>query len=291
MLSEVIVLKRYCRAWVIGGDGRYAWAAKSLLGDGLPIKCWGVPGMKNDAEHLSEALQDANLVLLPMNPFRQETLTVDGESVEAALLPKILAEGAVLVAGSFPVDMEAWLQSQGVRCVSLLELEPYLLANANTTAEGAVYLSLKNLDRTLSGAEALVIGWGRIGRFLAQKLRAMGAHVTVSVRSSPQKAELELLGYETEETHVYRKGLRKYDLILNTVPRPVMTLEQGMETRENCVIVELASLPGGFSEKLRRERKIIMAQALPGKTAPRTAGDNMAAAVWECLSGEGRTLE
>lgn len=284
-------MKKYCRAWVIGGDGRYSWAAKSLRDGGLPVKCWGVPGLKNDADHLSEALQDADLVLLPMRPFEVEILTVDGEQVEAALLPKILAPGAVLTAGSFPVEVEAWLQSQGLRCVSLLELEPYLLANANTTAEGAVYLALKTLDKTLSGAKVLVIGWGRIGRFLAQKLRAMGANVTVSVRKSAQRAELELLGYDTERTGRYSKSLGDYDLIFNTSPRPIMTLEQGLTTRESCVFIELASLPGGFPERLRRERKIIMAQALPGKTAPRTAGNNLAEAVWECLSGEGRTLE
>ena len=34
-----------------------------------------------------------------------------------------------------------------------------------------------------------------------------------------------------------------------------------------------------------------MGQPLPGKTAPETAGKNLAEAVWSCLEGEGRTLE
>ena len=69
------------------------------------------------------ALEDADIVLLPMKPFRDESLIVCGEEIHASVLPNLLAEDAVLVAGSFPVEVESWLQTSGVRCVSFLELE------------------------------------------------------------------------------------------------------------------------------------------------------------------------
>ena len=282
-------MTQYLKPWVIGGDGRYKWAVKCLRDSGIPVKTWGVPGEKNQMEHLEDALQDANLVLLSMKPFDRDVLTVGEESIEAGLLPKILGQDATLVAGSFPTDLEAWLQDQGVKCVSFLELESYLMKNAVVTAEGAVYLALDAMDRTLFGAKALVIGWGRIGRFLAQKLQALGANVTVAVRKTEQKTELELLGYSTEETKAYKKGLEGYDLIVNTVPKPVITPEQFARIDPACVVIELASLPGGFpGEHLGR---VVMGQALPGKTAPRTAGENLTAAIYSCLAGEGRTLE
>ena len=43
-------MKKKLEAWLIGGDGRYAWAARQLRRDGMPVKCWGVPGMENQAE-------------------------------------------------------------------------------------------------------------------------------------------------------------------------------------------------------------------------------------------------
>lgn len=282
-------MTQYLNAWVIGGDGRYRWAVKCLRDSGIPVKTWGVPGEKNQTEHLTEALQDANLVLLPMKPFDRDVLTVGDEAVDAGLLPKILGQGAVLVAGSFPTDLEAWLQNQGVKCISFLELESYLLKNAAVTAEGGVYLALKAMERTVFGAKALVIGWGRIGKFLAEKLRGLGADVTVAVRKSAQRAELELLGYSAEETGVYEKGLGEYDVIFNTVPKQVVSPEQFETVGENCVVIELASLPGGFPQE--HLSRVVMGQALPGKTAPRTAGENLTAAVLCCLNGEGRTLE
>jgi dipicolinate synthase subunit A len=284
-------VKKKVEAWVIGGDGRYAWAARQLRQDGMPVKCWGVPGMEDQAESLEAALSGADIVLLPMKPFEAERLRVRGEEIQAAMLPYILSRNAVLVAGSFPVEVESWLQTKGVRCVSFLELEGYLLSNAEITAEGAVYLLLHHLHRTLSGANILVIGYGRIGRFLAGKLRFMGAKVTVTARRSQQLEELTIRGYETEETGVYAKGLGQYDAVVNTVPGSILTMEQVMQLDERCILLELASLPGGVPGEAKGKRNVVMGQALPGKTAPETAGKNLAEAVWSCLHGEGRTLE
>jgi dipicolinate synthase subunit A len=278
-------MKEYCRAWVIGGDARYRYAAQALWNSGLPVKTWGVPGLPNDALYLENALEGANLVLMPMVPFREEKLTIAGETLEAAFLPKILGKDPVLMAGTFPETLEGWLQSQGVRCESLLEQETYRLKNAALTAEGAVNLAMEALDRSLYGAKALVIGWGRIGKFLAWKLKSLGAETTVAVRRSSQKTELQLLGYGAEDTGKYGLGLGDYDLILNTVPRPVLNLGQGEKTRKDCILIELASLPGGFPPELRDIRHVVMGQGLPGKYAPRTAGEDLKDAVWAGLRG------
>ena len=282
-------MTEYLNPWFIGGDDRYPWAVKCLRERGIPVKTWGVPGMEDQASHLIDALRDADLVILPVKLFKEDVLTIAGESVEAGLLPRLLRENATLIAGSFPADLESWMQNQGIKCVSLLELESFLLSNAAVTAEGAVYLALREMDRTLFGARVLIIGWGRIGRFLADKLKAMGADVTVAVRRSSQRTELECMGYSAEETGKYTGGLRRYDLIVNTVPRQVMTKQQFGEISKDCVVMELASQPGGFPRECLGW--VVSGQALPGKTAPRTAGEHLTDAIISCLMGEGRTLE
>lgn len=284
-------MKRFVNAWVIGGDNRYTWAAKRLREDGIPVKCWGVPEMENQAERLEDALQGADLALLPMWPFQQEMLEVGGETIPAALLPGILAEHATLAAGQFPVETEAWLQRQGVHCVSYLEQEPYQLRNASVTAEGAVYLLLHHMKRTVQQANVLVIGYGRIGRFLTRKLTALGANVTVAVRKSAQRSELSLLGVETVQTGVYENGLECYDAVVNTVPSPVIHDAQAKQIAPDCVCIEVASEPGGVPEQMKRAGRVVMGNGLPGKTAPQTAGESLARAVWEGIEGEERTLE
>lgn len=279
------------KVWVLGGDGRYPWAVKSLRDSGLTVKTWGVPDMPDDTDHLEEALQEAEVILLPMKPFDGEMLRIGPAELEAALLPRVLTKGAVLITGSFPTEIESWLQSQGILCMGFLDVESYQMANAAVTAEGAVYLALRELQRTVSGAEILVIGWGRIGRFLAAKLQALGANVTVSARREGQWAEIESLGLRPEETGHYHHGLEEYDVVYNTVPHPVLSSKQGARLKPDCLLIELASLPGGLAPELLNRKNVVIARGLPGKTAPRTAGMNLAAAVWACLAGEGRTLE
>lgn len=281
-------MTRYLRTVVVGGDQRYGCAVKELRHCGLNVKTWGVPGEQNEGSSLKETLRGANLVLLPMKPFLEDCLVGGEERLEAGQLPGLLEQGATLIAGSFPADWEAWFQNQGLSCVSLLEMEGYQLKNAAVTAEGAVYLSMKYMERTLAGARVLLLGWGRIGGFLGEKLRCLGANVTVAVRREAQRTGLMLRGYGVERLGQYG-DLSSYDLVINTVPARVMTEEQFENIRADCTVIELSSLPGGFPETKRES--IIMAQALPGKTAPKTAGENLAEAVLEALVGEGRTLE
>lgn len=245
--------------------------------------------MENQEEHLCEALNGANLVLLPMAPFRNDVMAVGNTSIEAGMLPGILGEDAILMAATFPETLETWFQEQGIRCVSLLEQETFLLRNAAVTAEGAVSLALNHMNRVLYGGKGLIIGWGRIGKLLAAKLRGLGMDVTVAVRNPEQKELLMLLGYKTTKTGTYAEGLSEYDLIINTVPKSILTEVQMDEVSETATLIELASAPGGFPEKMRK--RVIDGRGLPGKTAPETAGEILADAVWDCLMGKGVGLE
>ena len=282
---------RLLSMWVLGGDDRYPWAVKALRKSGLRVKTWGVPHMPDDCGHLEEALREADLVLLPMKPFQGELLKLGDAEIEAALLPRKMKKGAILMAGDIPTDIEGWLQSQGIQVRSFLDAESYQMANAAVTAEGAVYLAMRELNRTISGGEFLVIGWGRIGRFLGTKLQALGGRVTVTARKEGQWAEIESMGMRPEETGRYHHGLGDYDAVFNTVPSQVMDEAQFRSLKPGCLLVELASQPGGFAQEIMEKGTVLVARGLPGKTAPETAGENLSAGVWACLTGEGRTLE
>ena len=274
------------RAWVLGGDRRYAAAAECLRRSGLPVRTYRVPGMGDEAEDLEKALKGAELLILPMRAFFAERLCIGTEAVEAARLPELLAPEAILVGGWFPEPVEDWLRANRIRCRSVLEVERYQIRNAAATAEAATGLLMEAMDRTVLGARILVIGWGRIGKQLAGRLHSLGAEVTVAVRRESHRAEIETMGMRSDITGRYENGL-SYDAVVNTVPAPVISAEQGKRLGKNCVKLELASEPGGFAAQL----PVLMGRGLPGTCVPVTAGEHLAEAVWDCLTGEGRTLE
>ena len=159
-------------------------------------------------------------------------------------------------------------------------------ANALPTAEGAIQIALEELPITLHGARVLVIGYGRLGRALAPRLAGLGARVSVSARKCADLAWVESFGWGAERTGALAGWLCGCDLVINTVPAPVLGEAELAELRPDCLIIDLASKPGGvdFAAAARLGRKVVWALSLPGKVAPVTAGKAIQTAIYNILS-------
>ena len=159
-------------------------------------------------------------------------------------------------------------------------------ANALPTAEGAIQIAMEELPITLHGARALVIGYGRLGRALAPRLAGLGARVSVAARKYADLAWAESFGFGTEHTGQLRPWLCGYDLVVNTVPARVLGEAELAELRPDCLVIDLASKPGGvdLDAAARLGKKVVWALSLPGKVAPVTAGRAIRTAIYNILS-------
>ena len=83
--------------------------------------------------------------------------------------------------------------------------------------------------------------------------------------------------------------LSAYDLVINTVPAPVLGPEELSDLKPGCLVIDLASKPGGvdFSAAAELGVKAIWALSLPGKTAPVTAGLAVKSTIYNILSESG----
>lgn len=146
----------------------------------------------------------------------------------------------------------------------------FLAMNAAITADCAVRLAMEQLPTTLDGISVLVLGWGRIGKCLAFRLKALGAQVSVWARKEADRAMAEALGLRAASACDLEKGLVRYRLIVNTIPAPILSEEQLCNCRINCVKIDLASVPGIAGDD------VIQARGLPAKLAPESAGNLIA---------------
>ena len=154
------------------------------------------------------------------------------------------------------------------------EREELIIKNAVPSAEGALQIAMEEMQKTIHGSYALVTGFGRIGKIIARYLSALGAHVSVSARRQSDLAWISVLGYTPLETGRLKGRLSGFDVVFNTVPAVILTRELLSELPEHCVIIDIASMPGGvdFAAARTLSRKAIHALSLPGKVAPITAG-------------------
>lgn len=182
------------------------------------------------------------------------------------------AHTAVL-GGRMDESLTASLCARGLISCDYLKREELAVKNAAVTAEGAVCLAMEELPRTIDQTAVLVIGYGRIGRLLAKKLSALGARVTVAARSLEARAWAESEGNKVCAVDALEKVLPQFYLIYNTAPAEVLSESLLTCVKPDCLLIDLASKPGGIDQLCARRLglKTIWALSLPGKTAPYTA--------------------
>lgn len=238
-----------------GGYAALSCAAEELEKRGVSIA--GVPSM--DVTHL----------LLPV-PCKMET----GKLL--ALLAQLPKDVTVL-GGNLSRE-----ELVGYRCMDLLQDERYLAENAMITAHCAIRVAAERMNVTWQSCPVLILGWGRIGKCLGQLLKALDAEVSIAARKESDRAMITALGCEAEDIGQLSYILKRYRVIFNTVPNPVLCDEQIAHCRKDCVRIELASRPGMPPEGA------VSALGLPGRLTPESSGRLIARTVLRlCARKEG----
>lgn len=266
--------------WILGGDERNYWAAKHLKAMGIPLSAYGVPGFPDSP--LPSVFQE---VILPFPAFQGSLLRGHSAIPVEELLCR--TDRNTNIYGGLLSPWKQDIEARGGKSTDLYGSEPLTTANAALTAEGAICLAIQNGSLALHGANCLVIGYGRIGKVLAQKLHALSAHVAVSVRKAADQALAESFGLLTDKTGVYRHGLEHFDFVFNTVPAQVLSASQVEKLPSHCLLMELASAPGGIDKEACEKCGLsyLAAPGLPGRLFPRPAGALYAQSILELSQG------
>lgn len=107
----------------------------------------------------------------------------------------------------------------GAQVEDIMLRQDFAVGNAAITAEGALGLLISGSDKTLWRRKALILGWGRIGSILAQRLRAMGADVYAAARKSRDRAMARAMGCHGLGFDELEGRVADFDYIINTIPR------------------------------------------------------------------------
>lgn len=270
-----------------GGDLRTVAAARSFALEGRRVLLTGFdryappsPPPPGDAllqfVHLPEqAIPRGDAVILPMPYTKGGGVLFAPFSSSAMPLDAVfrLSDGArAICGGMLPEEEERFFDYCD---------EPMLLRNADVTAEGALILAGQTLPVCLNGARAVVMGYGRIGKRLAAKARALGCTVTVAARKERDHALIRMCGHEAIGFDGLPEALECADVVFNTVPAEIFSESVFARLPEHVPLIDLA---GGV--KLQGER-ILPAPGVPGKYAPETAGRILKESVERILLREG----
>ena len=279
--------------WVIGGDPRQAALAGLLADDGHGVHAFALEqGEGVRCESTLERLELADCVVLPLPAADGEGRLNAPLSAGSHTLEEIVGAmrpGQLLCAGMAGKGLAELAGQRQLILKDYFAREELAQLNAVPTAEGAIQIAMEELPVTLHGARVLVIGYGRLGKLLAHRLQGLGARVSVSARKWSDLAWAEAFGYGVEQTGQLDGWLCGYDLVINTVPALVLTEGRLADLKSGCLVIDLASKPGGVDLQAARQLgvRVVWALSLPGKVAPITAGRAILNTIYNILREQG----
>ena len=264
--------------WVMGGDPRQAALAALLADDGHSVHSYALEqGTGLRCEPSPEGADLADCVVLPLpaaGPDGKLNAPLSAREHELEEVLDALRPGQLVCAGMAGEKLKKLAEERGLALRDYFAREELAVLNAIPTAEGALQIAMEELPITLHDARVLVVGFGRLGRALGPRLRSLGARVWVSARRYEQRAAAEGMGLGGESMDHLSDWLCGYDLVFNTVPAPVLGVEELAALKEGALVIDLASRPGGVDMDAAAALgvRVIWALSLPGKVAPVTSG-------------------
>lgn len=238
---------------ILGGDVRMA-ALAAMLGQ-----------RGRAAIHTSDAAEAAALIPAAGTVIAQcppkPGITVEG------ILALAAAEACVCLCGPARYD------GGDPRVIDLWRDEQLLRENALLTAEGAVAAAMRAGRRCIRGMDCVVVGWGRVGRALAELLVSMGARVTVASRSEAHRNRAVERGAEAVPPEALLSALPGAALVFNTAPAPVLDEERLSRVHRDAMVIDLASAPYGVDLRAawRMGLRAWREPGLPGRYCPESA--------------------
>lgn len=269
------------RFTVIGGDNRNIKLAYLLARDGHRVGAYGLE--KGDIsiyqyKKLDEAISNADIIIGPLPMTRDRNNFNAPYSVKMINIDEVislLSEHQIFTAGKIDKNFLLKAKKRGINFQDYFAREEMQVLNAVPTAEGAIQIAMEHMDITLHNSKSMVLGYGRIGKVLTRMLHDIGANIYVGARKYKDLAWAKNFGYIPVHIKELSQYIHDVDVIFNTIPSLILDSKLLSKINKSCIVIELASNPGGIDLKKAQEYKIklIKANGLPGKVAPITAAN------------------
>jgi dipicolinate synthase subunit A len=274
----------------IGGDLRYAHLVDWARRDGADAAGLGLEYAGVDIPRAALAdLGSAEMVVLH-NPFGAQGMVFPyaRDPCAAAEVWAALPPGTPVLLFGPGVPPEEFHRRYPI--INLNGNERLTLRNAVFTAEGALHAAAERAFFSLSEADAMVVGYGRIGRALTGMLLGCGTRVTVAARSPAAREMAKRAGAEAVDMEEMRRALPRQRIVFSTPPQRVLDGRQLALLRQDVRLLALRSPPYGVDLEAAQVLGLAAWRepGLPGRYCPESAGRALLDAIREARKGEVR---
>ncbi len=269
------IMKKFDFA-IVGGDKRTADMAYVLAKRGYDVICFGTMECAKDekiynTDNLQDAVSKAPVIICGIPFEKNGGLYFEKEAsfIPLTELQRMLRKRHTIFGGVIPEDFKRICEKRNIGCFDFMKEEPLTIYNSIATAEGAVLEALLHKNTQLHQSKTLVLGYGRCGRVLADKLKGLSARVTVCAEDMRELASAAALGFQAMPLSEIPQRIEGFEYIFNTIPATVLTKSCLKNMREDTLVIDIASNRIGvdYEAAALLKRKVLFCPGLPGKYA------------------------
>ena len=222
---------------------------------------------------------DADYIIFPVPTIKNGKVNMEGTR-------RVLPEEIMKTAKSNALAITCKQPLHGYSFCDIYEREDFSYLNAIPTAEGAIKIAMDESEISISKRNILILGFGRVGKILADRLRGLKCNITICARSLRDIYYAKALGLNTLYLKDLKKEIRFCDVIFQTIPSVVLNYDILKLLSKETKIIELSTASVGTDIMSAKELglSVIEAPGIPAKIAPITAGEILAETVLTVIS-------
>ena len=291
------------RYLVLGGDLRNIKLAGMLADDGNRVYSFGQDrsdeilddGRIEKCTSLKMAMEKAQVIIGPV-PFSSNEDFINAPFAHDKIMIDDLMKSnksKIFISGSIKDDLKKQLDEKYMEVIDIMKRDDLAILNTIATAEGTIEVAIKNTDKILQGSRVLILGFGRVGKIVANKFSKMSAIVTCAARKVSDLAWIKAYGYNSLNINYMLYDLKEFDIIINTVPQTILREKELKHIDAEALLIDLASSPGGIDGKMATSMGLnfIWALALPGRIAPSSSAKFIKDTVYTILEEMSKRVE
>lgn len=255
---------------VIGGDKRTAYMIPVFKEKGYRVIGYKIHE-EECAASLKQAVESAEIIVGGI-PIEKKGI------VNVRELSRHIRKCHRIFGGVIPESFRQECNERGILCYDFMKDESIAIFNAVATAEGAILEAMLHKQTNIHKSKSLVLGYGRCGKVLAEKLKGLSAEVTVCGSDMAELALAQALGTDTLLLKNLAEKAAEFEYIYNTIPAPVIDDEVLKRVKKETLLIDIASGKGGINYKKAKEMQIqaLHCLGLPGKYAARVSAKRLA---------------
>ena len=291
------------RYLVLGGDLRNIKLAGMLADDGNRVYSFGQDrsdeilddGRIEKCTSLKTAMEKAQVIIGPV-PFSSNEDFINAPFAHDKIMIDDLMKSnksKIFISGSIKDDLKKQLDEKYMEVIDIMKRDDLAILNTIATAEGTIEVAIKNTDKILQGSRVLILGFGRVGKIVANKFSKMSAIVTCAARKVSDLAWIKAYGYNSLNINDMLYDLKEFDIIINTVPQTILRERELKHIDAEALLIDLASSPGGIDGKMAKSMGLnfIWALALPGRIAPSSSAKFIKDTVYTIIEEMSKRVE